>query len=447
MFLIAHRLTRSIALTATAIGCATVPALASGGFHLAALEGVLMEDDPSSIGGDPWGDDQTVYGGLGIDVIDGDTWVLVSLRPELSFGKLGVGLYVPLRFSTSDGEVRGEDWDSFSDYLSVFRYVRWAHKGDPFYVRVGVQDSATIGHGSIMRRYSNTLDEDERKTGFVLDLDRGPWGFESIYSNLTRGEIMGGRVYARPFFTRDDLPLLDSMAIGATLISDVDPNPFGPGDAAVVMGFDIDLPVVRRSTFDLTLYYDHVRIVDYGAGNILGVVDVLRFPANSLTLTTRLERRFLGDEIVVPYFDHFYELDRATRLEGLKGFESDSGWFGEAIANLLNTLYVVGSYEWKDGDPDGRLHAETVLPDLGPSLRLSLAYDRFHVDGFDDVVKLDEDSHLLAEAKYPLNSYLWLVGSFHRTWMLSEVVDGVPVYEPTDRSSVRVELAVPISFE
>ncbi len=36
------------------------------------------------------------------------------------------GFHLPLRLSTAGGEVRGEDWDSFSDYLSVFRYVRWA---------------------------------------------------------------------------------------------------------------------------------------------------------------------------------------------------------------------------------------------------------------------------------------------------------------------------------
>ena len=112
---------------------------------------------------------------------------------------------------------------------------------------------------------------------------------------------------------------------------------------------------------------------------------------------------------------------------------------------------MVGSYEWKDVDPDGWLHAETILPDLGPSIRLSAAYDRFHVDGFGDAFGLDDNSHLLVEAKYRMNTYLWLVGSFHRTWMLLPedewAVDTVPQYGPTDRSSVRVELALPITVD
>ncbi len=445
-----HTLVVRLAFRA-AVACATLALASIGaraeGFRLAAF----LDDLSEPPGGQTWTDDPALYGGLGLEVIDGDTFVLVSLRPELSFGKLGVGLYIPLRFATSGGEVRAEDWDSFSDYLAVIRYVRWAQKGDPLYVRVGVQDNATLGHGSIMRHYANTIDEDERKTGLVLDMDHGHWGFESIYSNFARAEILGGRIYTRPFHTRPELPLLRTLGVGATLVTDIDPNRYGPGDAVVALGFDLDLPVVRRSAFDLTFYYDHARIADHGSGNIIGAVDVLRFPANSLTLTTRLERRFLGDQFMVPYFNHFYELERATKLDALAFVKGESGWFGEAIVNLLNTLYVVGSYEWKDVDPDGWLHAETILPDLGPSIRLSAAYDRFHVDGFGDAFGLDDNSHLLVEAKYRMNTYLWLVGSFHRTWMLLPedewAVDTVPQYGPTDRSSVRVELALPITVD
>lgn len=427
-----------------------VPAHAD--FHLASMDELLRQDPYSDI--DPLSSESSggsVYGGIGLDVIDGDTWISVSLRPELSFGNLGLGLYIPLRFSTSNGEIRDQDWDTTTDYLAVFRYVRWAHKGDPFYVRVGVQDNATIGHGSIMRHYANTLDEDNRKAGFVLDLNQGAWGIESIYSNFARAEIMGGRAYYRPFYNTAPIPVLRTFAIGATVVSDVDPNPYASGDAAVVYGFDLDLPILRRSTFDLTLYYDHARIRDYGSGNIVGATDVIRFPLQSLSLTTRLERRFLNDEFVAPYFGHFYERDRATRLDEMDGLESESGWFGEAMLNILNTFYVQASYEWKDDDPDGWLHAETGLPTLIPSIQLTASYDRYHINEFQDVSDLDDDSHLRCEAKYRLNSMFWLVGSFHRTWMLADEAEwatpGIPEYEPTDRTAVRIELAIPLSIE
>jgi hypothetical protein len=392
-----------------------------------------------------------IYGGIGLDVIDGDTWISVSLRPELTLGRLGVGLYIPLRFSTSNGEIRDQDWDSTTDYLAVFRYVRWAHKGDPLYFRVGVQDNTTIGHGSIMRHYANTLDEDNRKAGFVLDLNRGSWGAESIYSNFARAEIMGGRAYYRPFYYSTPIPVLRTLAIGATLVSDVDPNPYAGGDAALVYGFDLDLPIIRRSAFDLTLYYDHARIRDYGSGNIVGASDVIRFPLQSVTVTTRLERRFLNDEFVAPYFGHFYERDRASRLASMRELESESGWFGESLVNLLNTLYVQASYEWKDGSPDGWLHAEAGFPALVPNVQLSAGYDRYHIDEFQDVTDLDDDSHLLCEAKYRLNSLFWLVGSFHRTWMMTNQASWTdpktPEFAPTDRTAVRIELAIPIAID
>ncbi|MBI4428109.1 MAG: hypothetical protein HY562_03220, partial [Ignavibacteriales bacterium] len=98
-------------------------------------------------------DKQTIPVGVGATFIDGQLWYLVNIAPELSFGKLGIGLDLNLRYGPADSankKIRAEDFDEFYDYLRIIRYIRWAQKGDPFYIRLGRLDYSRLGHGFIM---------------------------------------------------------------------------------------------------------------------------------------------------------------------------------------------------------------------------------------------------------------------------------------------------------
>lgn len=64
----------------------------------------------------------------------------LSLYPDISFGKVGIGLALTFhyRFEDSGMVIRSEDWTVSDDrtfldvYLPIFRYVRYGYKGDPF---------------------------------------------------------------------------------------------------------------------------------------------------------------------------------------------------------------------------------------------------------------------------------------------------------------------------
>ncbi|HLF20274.1 MAG TPA: hypothetical protein VI704_05755, partial [Bacteroidota bacterium] len=99
--------------------------------------------------------------GFGATFIDGETWFLFNLMPELAFGNLGIGLDVNIRLN-SKGKIRPGEYETFGDYLRVIRYVRWAQKGDPFYTRVGQLDYALLGHGSVIYNYRNSASYDLR---------------------------------------------------------------------------------------------------------------------------------------------------------------------------------------------------------------------------------------------------------------------------------------------
>ncbi len=106
-------------------------------------------------------------GGLGMSWIDGEPYYGFQLFPEIAFANFGVGLDLNLQFDKT-GKLRNENFNEFSDYLSILRYARYGQKNDPFYIRLGALDYATLGHGSIMYLYNNRPSYDSRKNGLRI---------------------------------------------------------------------------------------------------------------------------------------------------------------------------------------------------------------------------------------------------------------------------------------
>jgi hypothetical protein len=71
--------------------------------------------------------DSLTYGAggvVGAVTVDGVTYSQIRLRPEIEFGKLGVGLDIDLLID-SDGKIRQEDWNDWKDYLGKLFYIRY----------------------------------------------------------------------------------------------------------------------------------------------------------------------------------------------------------------------------------------------------------------------------------------------------------------------------------
>ena len=104
----------------------------------------------------------------------------------------------------------------------MIRYVRWAHKGIPLYVRIGELDNALLGHGFIMEGYQNSSSYDLRKTGMELDLNFNEFGIESMTSDLADAGVTGVRGYVKPLKLTplDKIPVINNFEIGATYVTD-----------------------------------------------------------------------------------------------------------------------------------------------------------------------------------------------------------------------------------
>ncbi|MBP8975617.1 MAG: hypothetical protein KBG83_02770 [Bacteroidetes bacterium] len=366
--------------------------------------------------------------GFGATFIDGETYYLINFAPEVAFGKLGFGLDLNLRYSTS-GKLKSE-YNKFEDYLRIIRYVRWAQKGDPFYVRVGQLDYSLLGHGFILYNYRNTASYDLRKTGMELDLNFDKFGFESVVSDFAHAGIFGARGYVKPlkFTSLSKVPVIKNFEVGATFVSDLNDNANktqidsnNTGSFSVV-GFDLGLPLLSYRVIKSTLYFDYAKIIHYGSGSAVGI-DFRFAGLGLLTLSAKYERRFNGDQFVPSYFNALYERDRyelipsggfKSKADSLRNVKSNQGNYGELMISVLNTLNIIGAYQAPVGVKNaGMFHAELNTGNALPSIVLEAGFDKRNIGR---VFKLDDNSILYAEVGYKPVSFMVVSALYQWTW-------------------------------
>ena len=133
--------------------------------------------------------------GVGSATIDGVLYNQVALRPELSFGKLGIGLDFPL-YIDNEGNIRKDEWDEASDIIDKFLYIKWGEKSDPFWFKWGALNNVTLGYGGLLGGYSNMMEFPSiRKVGINTGIGFGNFGTELFLSNMkdfTRGGTLMG---------------------------------------------------------------------------------------------------------------------------------------------------------------------------------------------------------------------------------------------------------------
>lgn len=319
----------------------------------------------------------TMDGGIGVTWIDDQAYYNISFMPDVSIGKLGVGLNLSLLYNVDTGHIRSEDWDSGYDYARIIRYVRWGHKGDRFYTRVGALDAARIGHGFILGYYNNQINYDERKIGLSLDVDFGLFGVESMTSNLGRLEVLGLRGYVRPM-NKKEIPVLKNLAFGASYVTDVDPDGFrDTKDGVSFMGIDAELPLIKSNLLKMTLFADHAFVTDplsqsemiqelsdiynetggtllpypieygedgKGSGQTVGLLTDFSVILDLMNLSVGIERRWLGEGFVPNYFGPMYEVLRYSNVGDLLDYYDAIGADPSLLPDwMLNNNAFMGS--------------------------------------------------------------------------------------------------------
>ena len=417
----------------------------------------------------------TFTGGVGLNWIDGKLFYALHFISEASFGNWGAGL--DLQFDINQqGKFRKENYNEFSDYLSIIRYVRYGMKNDPLYVKVGSLDYYTLGHGSIINYYNNSPGFDSRKIGMVAHIDYGKFGVESIYGNFLQAGVIGIRGYYRPFqFTSQaDIPLLGKLELGATFASDFNDKagiisgsydkaggkivPTADRGSVNIIGLDFGFPIFNVGLLDVSFYTDYSSIINFGSGIATG----FKFDINALGDVrgfAKFERRFTFGQYLPSYFNSFYEIQRfqtdtangtftskASILASMN--DSGNGYAMELGINIAGLFNISGYYDRSDMDPNsGVLHISAEINPTDGFFIARAGYDKINFQGKGDLFKLDDRSYLYVEIGYkPLPN---VILSFVYNWMFTPVRDSdenIIGYKPQERVEPRLSLLIPIQF-
>ena len=356
--------------------------------------------EEASAGG---GSGLSMNGAVGAAVIDGETYQFFSLRPDIHFGKWGIGLDLSLYFD-AEGNLREEDWDSGADAIDKIYYLRYGLPGDPFHARVGSLDNVTLGFGMIMRRYSNAIEWPQvRRIGLHTGGHGEHLGFEFLVNNFREIQDPGLVAARATYETRLGLPLVagataafdGNLYLGAKDTDDDGvPNAFdqfpnrNDGDAitylqglltpnqidqlimsgdipdilhpapnigdlkqnVAIWGVDVGVPIIRSKRMNLWVYTQMAQIVDFGRGySVPGVT------FNLGPFRAGAEYRIFEKEFMPEFFNLGYEVERVvwsepdsayvTKKARLAGRPAASGIYADAGFTFKNLVDVYAAYQ------------------------------------------------------------------------------------------------------
>ena len=436
------------------------------------LLGTMAQSQSKTTAAKAGGTSGVAKGGVGMTWIGDDAYYLISLAPEIAFGKFGVGLDLNFYVSSKDQSIRWQELQR----ARFIRYLRYGTKGDEFYIRLGILDYARLGHGTVLYNYKNSPSVDNRRIGTEIDVNFEKWGVETVYGDVTDIGVLGTRGYVRPlqFTPAASVPILGKLEVGATFASDLREDSrdtqidttggvqkkYNNGSVSAV-GLDLGLPLVNSSVFNLTYYLDYSKILNFGHGFATGV-EMNASAFGLVTLTSKLERRFGQTEKYIPsYFDAFYEIERyqintddITKKDTLyskaKLLENttkpSAGFFGSLMVDVLGTIQVEGSYRKLDDDPEsGALHLGTNTGDKIPLIHVSLGYDKRNIKNGKDVFTLDSRSLLYAEVGYKPYPFMIVSMLYTITFAPNRDHDGnVQGYSQQKRVTPKVSFIFPL---
>jgi len=154
---------------------------------------------------------------IGGVVVDKKNYQQIGIKGDIPIGKLGLGVDINLLID-KDGNIRKEDWKEWTDYLDKIYYIRWAHKGDPFYFKFGGLNYSYIGYRNIINGYSNMLEYPTYKRyGLEMQIQAGKFGMELFANDFkelfrTNASIVAG--------ARMTYKVAGDLTVGATLVRD-----------------------------------------------------------------------------------------------------------------------------------------------------------------------------------------------------------------------------------
>ncbi len=405
-----------------------------------------------------------IAGELGFARIDGDLFTTTVLYGDFRFGDAALGVQLPLRLrifdlgpkdDRSDFEIRHQDWDETGDWTRFLRFFQWGKPGEALYLRVGELTGASLGHGTIVDQYYNSLLTNHWQPGLRADLDLGIAGGQLFVSDLTALDILGGRAFVRPF-DRFKAPILRSVTLGATVVADASAAGAHFTDASgqvqlddmerivteidplVVYGVDLGVEIFRNRFMEIVPYLDWNFLAN-GRGRLDGGLHLGLFlhvhPTGSLLdWLLKYEMRVYRGAYIPAYFNTLYEVERLDfRPDSIA--PSGRAPKGETVRSVLrDPLSTTGHYLFADLSVLDRIRVAAVVEVLEETaggavafwvqtpwlagLRADAFYTKRNMRSPLDLFEADRALAILS-MKYLVLDPLYVFVNYERQWYLA----------------------------
>lgn len=411
----------------------------------------------------------------------GEDWFFTAVF-QLNYNQdlWGIGLQLPLRMRLKDRDpqdeevgkvLRKQDWDHFTDYLKILRYVYFGEsdKTGPYFVQGGDLLNLTVGHGTLMHRYHNNLDLSRWHTGANAAVNIEGFSVDFMVGDLLSPYLMGGRVAVRPFEIERGYThrWWDTVELGASFFADwTAPFELQRGEDGKVtvdddyvpqvqdklsfaaFGADVGLPIPLGKHLTLIPYTDlnKISVVQHGFGLHLGTLWKLSVPRGlkpPFEGMFRVEYRHVSGDYLGQYFNTVYEIERYQRLASRGGPAQPklrslcgsptcetgaqgarNGLWLELSLGLKDVIFVGAEYLAYDrGRPDGSFRLFLELPYF-EYVQAKFFYYRINTEDLGDLFAFDDRTALMAEVRIP---FLWVLSAnfrWARVWQARPEDDG-----------------------
>ncbi len=419
-------------------------------------------------------DDKNIFNAnLGLTSIDGNNYFGMRIQPEFTFGKLGLGLDVPLLFNIENGKIRSEEFNHGAGILRMIRFLRYGNKNtDPIYVKVGDLTGERLGFGALVGNYTNATSFERRKVGISASiLVKNLVGLEFIYSDLSFDgsmKMLGLRPFVKPF-GNSNIPIIKTMEIGASFVTDKDNyqeegateiTTLYTNDGVNATSFDIGVSLLKTSMLNLRMDAQYSKIskndllaadnplvnYDNGTGFAVGIESDFRFIANTVYMNARIERQWYGDNYIPQLFNFAYEINKDARLKELLTATKSQGIYGTLTAEILKSVKIGGSLIIPDdidsSDPNSRkaiVGLDLETKQIG-KFKARGTYVKAGLNDLGDAFSLDERSLANLIVTYKIGKFMEAGVDYQ--WTFAEDENGV--FKSTNQ--VRPYVGVSLDF-
>ena len=432
-------------------------------FSLSGIEPVAGDFRSSSGGGDSGGG--TINGGVTFTQIDDQYYAGLTLQPEFSIWKIGLGLNVPVLFNIQDQTFRKEIYQDGVGLARMITYIRYgAQKKDPVYVRVGELNGIMIGFGGLVNNYTNSTSFEKRKVGLHYDVNfKGLIGLEGMYSDFdpTSSNLLVTRPYVRPLGFLP-IPIVRTLEVGATFVKDRDQTAiplsdststtynYTGGDGITAFGIDAGINLLSVPFIQIDAFFNYARLgltsgglqdsIDAlpvvtgtllengyaeGTGSSYGVNFRFNFIADVLKTDVRIERLNYTEHYIPQFFDFSYELNKDARIYATTGAAQKSGIYGSLTGHILQTIQLGGSLMIPDqisAESPAVVQVNANAERVADKFSLQGTYLKGNLADLTDAFKLDERSIAKVRFIYHVNKFL--AAGLDYYWAFTPVGDG-----------------------